>query len=203
MGVTMIWPLARMARDSNSNLAPQDGDETATLGTQAKFALSGNEARADLIPNDSDGAIAWGNPQPVIPAKDFTPSMPIASQLTPPPQSSSSLGASAEASEAAAVQLALSDTHTASVEASKFIWPMSGKPVALSPEIVSTLEAFLHHTPSFYELVSASSIEYVDKNVSDAASPDYGVLTWDLSNGCTFSIVGIIPHHHHHAPATA
>jgi hypothetical protein len=40
----------------------------------------------------------------------------------------------------------------------------------------------------------------VDTKLSDAASPHFGVLTWDM-HGSTLSIVGIIPQHH--APATA
>ena len=68
-------------------------------------------------------------------------------------------------------------------------------------QIMQTLEAFLHDTPSSEIIVSGSNVVIIDKNVSDASSPDFGVLTWDLHNGSTLSIVGIIPHHH--APATA
>jgi hypothetical protein len=126
------------------------------------------------------------NPQPVVPAKDVAPSIPIASQLTPSPQSSSS--------SEAAVQLADSYTHTPSIE-----------PVAVSPKtdsiVKQTVETFLHHTPQFEIEVSGSNVKIVDTKLSDAASPDFGVLTYHLSDGSILSIVGIIPHHH--APATA
>jgi hypothetical protein len=187
---TAIMQAVRDVDLSNSTLvAPQDGNDIEKVATaQANFALNGNGAHTDPIPNDSDGAVVWGNPPPVTPAKDATPSIVIASQLTPSLQPASSSGTSVEASEAAvrpaAVQLTDSDAHTASIQAVK-----------------STVEAFLHHTPAYYIEVSGSNVKIVDSKLSDAASPDFGVLTWHLSDGSTVSIVGIIPHHH--APATA
>jgi hypothetical protein len=190
---TAIMQAVRDVDLSNSNLvAPQDGNDyekiATALGMQANSTPNGNNAQADPIPNDSDSALASGNPQPVIPAKDVAPSILIASQLTSSPQPSSSLGTSVDASEAAvqlaAVQLADSDTHTASIQ-----------PVA-PPGMVSTVKAFLHHTPLFYVAVSGSNTTIVDTHLSDAASPDFGVLSWHLSDGSTVSIVGIIPHHH-------
>jgi hypothetical protein len=74
-------------------------------------------------------------------------------------------------------------------------------PTASIFQIMHTVEAFLHNTPSYEIAISGSNFMIVDTKVSDAASPDFGVLTWDLNNGSTLSIVGIIPHHH--APATA
>jgi hypothetical protein len=68
-------------------------------------------------------------------------------------------------------------------------------------QIMQTVEAFLVHTPSYEFAVSGSNYVIVDTKLSDASSPNFGVLTWDLSNGSTLSIVGIIPHHH--AAATA
>jgi hypothetical protein len=68
-------------------------------------------------------------------------------------------------------------------------------------QIMQTVEAFLVHTPSHEFAVSGSNFFIVDTKLSDASSPNFGVLTWDLSNGSTLSIVGIIPHHH--AAATA
>jgi hypothetical protein len=141
------------------------------------------------IPNGSDSAVASGNPQPVIPAKDVAPFILIASQLTPSPQPSSSLGTIVQTSEAA-VQLADSDTLSA-----------SSQPVVLSHAVSTTVKVFLQHTPTYEVAVSGSNVTIVDTNLSDAASPDFGVLTWHLSDGSTLSIVGIIPHHH--ASATA
>ena len=67
-------------------------------------------------------------------------------------------------------------------------------------EILQTVEAFILNTPSHEIAVSGSNIMIVDTKLSDAASPHFGVLTWDLHNGSTLSIVGIIPQHH---PAAA
>jgi hypothetical protein len=70
-------------------------------------------------------------------------------------------------------------------------------------QILHTVEQFLQNTPSFEVAVSGSNVLIVDTNVADAKSPDYGILTWDLSNGSTLSIVGIIPHHHPQGVVTA
>ena len=77
---------------------------------------------------------------------------------------------------------------------------------ALTPfetQILHTIEDFLHNTPSFEVAVSGSNVLIVDTNVADAKSPNFGILTWDLSNGSTVSIIGIIPHHHAQGVATA
>jgi hypothetical protein len=180
---------------SNSNLvAPQDGNDHENVAT-APNGPNGNNAHSDPIPNDSDSAVASGNPQPVIPAKDVAPSMLIASQLTPSPliasqltpspQPSSSLGTIVETSEAA-VQLADTDTLSA-----------SSQPVVPWHAVSPTVKAFLQHTLTYEITVSGSNVKIVDTHLSDAASPNFGVLTWDLSNGSTLSIVGIIPHHRH------
>jgi hypothetical protein len=68
---------------------------------------------------------------------------------------------------------------------------------------MSTVKAFLHNTPSYEIAVSGSNVTIVDTQLSDASSPDFGVLTWHLSNGSTLSIVGIIPHHHHETSGAA
>jgi hypothetical protein len=100
--------------------------------------------------------------------------------------------------------------QNSTASASESIQPASTEPTSTPPaisaspsigQIIRTVEAFLHNTPSYEIAVSGSNFMIVDTKVSDAASPDFGVLTWDLNNGSTLSIVGIIPHHH--APATA
>ena len=68
-------------------------------------------------------------------------------------------------------------------------------------QIMHTVEAFFHNTPSYEITVSGSNVVVVDTKLSDVSSPNFGVLSWDLPNGSTLSIVGIIPHHH--AAATA
>jgi hypothetical protein len=68
-------------------------------------------------------------------------------------------------------------------------------------QIMHTVEAFLRNTPSYEIAVSGSNVVVLDTQLSDASSPNFGVVSWDLHNGSTLSIVGIIPHHH--AAATA
>jgi hypothetical protein len=213
---------------SNSNLvAPQDGNDhenvATALVTQANSTLvngpDGNNANlangfnptanndhavvahSDPIPNDSDSAVASGNPQPVV-----APAILIASQLTPSPQPSSSLGTIVETSEAA-IQPTVSATLSASIQpvdlshlTVEALVQLAGSATLSATQPVHplpTVEAFLRNTPSYEIAVSGSKVTIVDTKLSDAASPDFGVLTWDLSNGSTLSIVGIIPHHHH------
>jgi hypothetical protein len=245
---------------SNSNLAaPQDGNDhekvATTLVTQNSTLVNGPDgnnaslangfnpttnndhagvAHSDPIPNDSDSAVASGNPQPVIPA--VAPAILTPSQLTPSPQPSSSMGSIVATSEAV-VQLAVSDTTSAAIQPivlSHGTVPLSlaleqvSAQVGFGPsppensaassttstaptptptssasisEILHTLEVFLQNTPSAEFFSSGSNIIVVDATLSDAASTHFGVLTWDLHNGHTLSIVGIIPQHH--APATA
>jgi len=68
-------------------------------------------------------------------------------------------------------------------------------------QIMHTVEAVFHNTPSYEITLSGSNVVVVDTKLSDVSSPNFGVLSWDLPNGSTLSIVGIIPHHH--AAATA
>jgi hypothetical protein len=37
----------------------------------------------------------------------------------------------------------------------------------------------------------------IDTHVADAKSPNYGVMTFDMNDGSTLSIVGILPSHPH------
>jgi hypothetical protein len=247
---------------SKSNLvAPQDGNDQENVATalvaQANSTLvsgpDGNNANSangfnptanndhgavahsDLIPNDGDSAATSGNPQPVIPAKDVAPAVLTPNQPTPSPEPSSSMGSIVATSEAV-IQLAVSDTTSASIQPivlSHETVPLSvaleqvsaqvgfgpslpqnstassttstapastPAPSASISQILQTVEVFLHNTPSYEIAVSGSNIIIADTKLSDAASPHFGVLTWDI-HGSTLSIVGIIPQHH--APATA
>jgi hypothetical protein len=73
----------------------------------------------------------------------------------------------------------------------------SPDPSPSQAQILHTIEQFLQNTPSFEVAVSGHNIVIVDTKVADAHSPNFGLLTWDMSNGSTLSIVGIVPHHHH------
>jgi hypothetical protein len=210
---------------SNSNLAAsqvgRDHENVATaLVTQDNSTLvnrfnptANNDhvavAYSDPIPNDGDSAVTSGSPQPVIPAKDGQP--------TPSPQPSFSMDTIVATSEAV-VQLAVSDTTSASIQPivlSHDTVPLSlaleqttssaptptPTPSASLDQILQTVKAFMFNTPSLEIVQSGSNIMVVDTKLSDAASPHFGVLTWEMHNGSTLSIVGIIPQHH--APATA
>jgi hypothetical protein len=192
--------------------------------------------------SENDGVVVPGYLQPVMPV-NIAPAIPVPNQLTPPPQSSTPTSAIVATSEAA-VQLAISDTPSSSIQpivlasgavplslaldqvaaqvgfgptlpqnstapdstpsnsaasAASSVQSASSTAASIS-HIMHVVEVFLQNTPSHEIAVSGSNVVIVDTNVSDALSPNFGVLTWDF-NGSTLSIVGIIPHHH--AEATA
>ena len=68
---------------------------------------------------------------------------------------------------------------------------------SVNGEIVHSVEQFLKNTPSVEITLSGVNVVIIDTNVADAKSPQFGVVTWDMSDGSTLSIVGIIPPHTH------
>jgi crotonobetainyl-CoA:carnitine CoA-transferase CaiB-like acyl-CoA transferase len=68
---------------------------------------------------------------------------------------------------------------------------------------MKTVEAFLENNPSYEIAVSGTNVMIVDTKIADAASLNFGVLTFDLASGSTVSVVGILPHPHHPAAAAA
>jgi hypothetical protein len=68
---------------------------------------------------------------------------------------------------------------------------------AANPTITQTVDAFLQHTPAFEVTISGSNVVIIDTNIADIKSPNFGVMTFDLSDGSTLSIVGILPPHAH------
>jgi hypothetical protein len=190
--------------------------------------------------NVDDSVAAPSYPQPVAPA-NIAPAIPVANQLMSAPQSSAPNSAIVATTEAA-VQLAISDTPSSSIQpivlangpvplnlaldqvpaqvgfgpvlpqnatapdptqstasAASSVQSASSSAASIS-HIMHTVEVFIQNTPSYEIAVSGSNVVIVDAKLSDASSPNFGVLTWDF-NGSTLSIVGIIPHHH--AEATA
>jgi len=75
----------------------------------------------------------------------------------------------------------------------KFAESVTAAPLS---EIEQTLEAFLQNTKSYEVDRSGAHIIIIDTNLADAKSAGFGVETWDMGDGSTLSIVGIIPHHH-------
>jgi hypothetical protein len=62
-------------------------------------------------------------------------------------------------------------------------------------QVMQSVEAFLNSTPSAEVTVSGANVVIIDTNIADASSAHFGVLTYDMSDGSTLSIVGIIPSH--------
>jgi len=72
--------------------------------------------------------------------------------------------------------------------------PAAGSNLAL--QVVQAVQDFLQHTPAYDVTVSGQNVVIVDTNVADARSSDFGVRTWEMSDGSTLSVVGIISHVH-------
>jgi hypothetical protein len=62
--------------------------------------------------------------------------------------------------------------------------------------IEKTLTAFLDDTPSYEVAMSGENVVIIDTNSADLKSAHYGVVTWDMSDGSTLTIMGILPHYH-------
>jgi len=61
-------------------------------------------------------------------------------------------------------------------------------------QVEQTISAFLNHTPNFEVAISGANVIIVDTNVADARSPEFGIQIFDMSDGSTLSIVGIVHH---------
>lgn len=57
------------------------------------------------------------------------------------------------------------------------------------------LYAFLHNTPNYRIESFGDDLLIVDTNVAHYSSSQYRVETWEMSDGSTLSILGIVPHH--------
>jgi len=61
-------------------------------------------------------------------------------------------------------------------------------------QVVQEVATFLAHTPNYEITIAGANVVIVDTNLSDAQSHDFGVQTFDMSDGSTLSIVGIMQH---------
>jgi hypothetical protein len=192
---TAIMPAVRDVDLSNSNSAtPQDGNDheyvATALVTRANSTLvnrpDGNDANLadgfDPTANNDQVAVAHSDPIPhdrdsAVASGNPQPVVPV-TDVAPATLIATQLTPAPQ-------PFSSSGTTVKTFEAA----------------VHQTVETFLHHTPSYEIAVSGSNVKIVDTKLSDAASRDFGVLTWHLNDGSTLSIVGIIPHHH--APATA
>jgi hypothetical protein len=68
------------------------------------------------------------------------------------------------------------------------------QPSAADNQVEQTVGAFLAHTPNFEITISGANVIIIDTNYADAASSGFGIQTFDMSDGSTLSIVGIVPH---------
>lgn len=62
-------------------------------------------------------------------------------------------------------------------------------------QAMQAVSAFMHDTPSFEITLSGANVVIMDTHTADAKLPDYTLITFDMSDGSTLSIVGIIPSH--------
>ena len=60
-------------------------------------------------------------------------------------------------------------------------------------QVVEEVAAFLAHTPNYEITIAGINVVIIDQ-LSDAQSHDFGVQTFDMSDGSTLSIVGILQH---------
>ena len=61
-------------------------------------------------------------------------------------------------------------------------------------QVVQELATFLAHTPNYEITIAGANVVIIDTNPSDVQSHDFGVQTFDMSDGSTLSIVGIMQH---------
>ena len=71
--------------------------------------------------------------------------------------------------------------------------------VNLSPVVTETvavqyIENFLQHTPNYEVIEVGKVLVFMDTNLADTKSSDFGVLSLEMGDGSTVSIVGIITH---------
>ena len=73
--------------------------------------------------------------------------------------------------------------------------PASASFAAFDDAARDILNAFLHDTPQYRIATFGDDLLIVDTNVAHYSSSQYRVETWEMSDGSTLSILGIIPHH--------
>jgi hypothetical protein len=72
----------------------------------------------------------------------------------------------------------------------------SGPPVESIAQVEQIVANFLAHTPNFETTISGVNVVIVDTNPSDMKSGQISVETFNMADGSTLSIVGIIQHPH-------
>ncbi len=65
---------------------------------------------------------------------------------------------------------------------------------AADSQVEQTVGAFLAHTPNFEITISGANVMIIDTHLADARSPEFGIQTFDMSDGSTLSIIGIVQH---------
>jgi hypothetical protein len=71
---------------------------------------------------------------------------------------------------------------------------VSGPPVESASQVEQAVANFLAYTPNYEITMSGDNVVIVDTNASDVKSGHFSVETFNMSDGSTLSIVGIIHH---------
>jgi hypothetical protein len=71
---------------------------------------------------------------------------------------------------------------------------VSGPPVESASQVEHAVASFLAYTPNYEITMSGDNVVIVDTNASDVKSGHFSVETFNMSDGSTLSIVGIIHH---------
>ena len=71
---------------------------------------------------------------------------------------------------------------------------VSGPPVESTSQVEQAVASFLAYTPNYEITMSGENVVIVDTNASDVKSGHFSVETFNMSDGSTLSIVGIIHH---------
>ena len=106
------------------------------------------------------------------------------------------LGTNAASSSGATTHAATADVTAGAAPTTGVVSSQTAAPSTSTPSIQTVehaIEQFLASTPSAEVALSGANVVIIDTNVADAKSPDFGVMTWDMSDGSTVSIVGILP----------
>lgn len=88
-------------------------------------------------------------------------------------------------------------TQSANASGSQGTASSAGASAGEVSQVEQAVQAFLLDNPSYEITVSGLNVIIIDTNVADVKSPNFGSMSWDMSDGSTLSIVGIVPSHAH------
>lgn len=112
--------------------------------------------------------------------------------ITPPDLTSST---NAEVGPNTLGNLAAVTNSSTGATAPDALTPQTGTALGVDAQAMNFVEAFLHSNSSVEVILSGENVVITDTHTSDARSTHFGVMTFDMSDGSTLSVVGIIPPH--------